>query len=208
MNRGEDTLVSAGESREPDESAPAVAALPARRRSRLVLYVSVAAAVVVAVLVVALASSKPVSQSLGASPLLGKPAPPVSGPGLTGSGHYSLAQFRGKWVLINFSASWCVPCRQETPQLLRFESEHAQKGDAGILAVSFDPSDEANLAAFLRSSHATWPAVNDPQAEVAYGVSGIPESYLVDPAGTVVAKFLGGVTASQVDKLIQRASGS
>ena len=178
------------------------------RRSRTVLYSSLGVAVVVAVLVAVLASSKPVSQSLGASPLLGKAAPPVSGPGLTGSGRYSLAQFHGKWVLINFSASWCVPCRQETPQLVRFESEHARIGNAVILAVSFDPADKANLAAFLRSSHATWPAVNDPGAEVSYGVSGIPESYLVDPAGTVVAKFLGGITASQVDKVIQRASGT
>ncbi len=179
-----------------------------RRRSRTVLYTAIAVAVVVGVLVAVLASSKPVSQSLGASPLLGKPAPPVAGPGLSGTGYYSLNQFHGKWVLINFSASWCVPCRQETPQLLRFENEHARAGNAVILAVSFDPTDTANLAAFLKSSDATWPAVKDPGAEVAYGVSGIPESYLVAPGGTVVAKFLGGVTASQIDRIIQRASGA
>ena len=209
MSPGEETLVSAGSAMDGSAASSVGGSAPTpRRRSRLVLYTSIAVAVVVGVFVAVLASSKPVSQSLGASPLLGKAAPPVSGPGLTGSGHYSLAQLRGKWVLINFSASWCVPCRQETPQLLRFEAEHAQKGDAQILAVSFDPTDQANLAAFLRDSHATWPAVDDPQAEIAYGVSGIPESYLVDPSGTVVAKFLGGVTAAQIDKLIQRASGS
>lgn len=163
-------------------------------------------AVLLAVLITLLASTKPVANSVTSSPLLGKAAPPVSGKALNGNGSYSLGEFRGRWVLLNFSASWCIPCRNETPQLLNFQKEHAASGDATVLAVEFDPSDQANLAAFLASSHATWPAINDPAAEVSYGVTGIPESYLIDPAGTVVAKFFGGVTAAQVDKSISQAS--
>ena len=64
----------------------------------------------------------------------------------------------------------------------------------------------SNLAAFLRGSHATWPAVDDGQAVVDYGVGGIPESYLVDPSGTVVAKYAGGVVASQLNTFIAEAS--
>ncbi len=111
-------------------------------------------------------------------------------------------------MVVNFSASWCVPCREETSQLQAFTAEHAAARNAEVLAVAFDPSDVSNLAAYFRSSHATWPAVNDPSAEVAFGVSQIPQSYLVDPSGTVVAKFFGTITAAQVDKIIDKATTS
>jgi cytochrome c biogenesis protein CcmG/thiol:disulfide interchange protein DsbE len=175
-------------------------------RSRLVLYVSMGVAIIVAILIALLASSGPVTPGAAGSPLVGKPAPPVSGQALSGSGQYSLADYSGKWVLVNFSASWCVPCRQETPQLVQFATEHASAGDAVILAISFDPTDKANLAAFLTSSHATWPAIDDSQAQVAYGVTGIPESYFVAPNGIVAAKFIGGVTAAELDSFIKRAT--
>ena len=200
--------VSQSEFSEPRVPVPDVSqtGTPRRRRSRAVLYVSLVVAALLAVLITLLASSKPVADSVASSPLLGKPAPQVSGRALDGKGSFSLSSFRGRWVLLNFSASWCIPCRNETPQLLTFQSEHAVSGDATVFAVEFDPSDSANLAAFLASNHAPWPAINDPSAEVAYGVTGIPESYLIDPAGTVVAKFFGGVTSAQVDKAISQAA--
>ncbi len=200
--------VSQSEFSEPGVPVPDVSqtGTPRRRRSRAVLYVSLVVAALLAVLITLLASSKPVADSVASSPLLGKPAPQVSGRALDGKGSFSLSSFRGRWVLLNFSASWCIPCRNETPQLLTFQSEHAVSGDATVFAVEFDPSDSANLAAFLASNHAPWPAINDPSAEVAYGVTGIPESYLIDPAGTVVAKFFGGVTSAQVDKSISQAA--
>lgn len=184
---------------EPGAAEPGAAGVP---RSRMVLYSALGVGLVVAVLVAVLASAKPGTQGPTASPVVDKVAPPISGPALLGSGHYSLSQFRGRWVLVNFSASWCVPCRQETPQLLDFVRQHAASRDATVLAVSYDPSDQANLASFLRSSGATWPVVIDPSADVTYGVSGIPESFLVSPAGTVVARFLGGITASEIDGAI------
>ncbi len=193
---------------EPTVDEPAPAGGPQPRRSRTVLYTTLAVAAVLAVLIAVLAASKPVGHGASSSPLVGRPAPPIAGPSLSGANRYSLSQYRGRWVLVNFSASWCVPCRQETPQLVRFENEHAATGDAVVLAVSFDPTDRAHLAEFLRSSGATWPAVNDPGAEVSYGVEGIPESYLVDPQGTVIAKFTGGVTAAQVNGVIKKASAA
>lgn len=186
---------------------PAPDAPPAggRPRSRVVLWTSLGVAAVIAVLIAVLAAAKPSSGASHSSPLVGKAAPQVSGPSLNGGGSYSLTQFSGQWVLVNFSASWCVPCREETSQLQSFTAEHATRHDATVLAVAFDPSDVANLASYLRSAHTTWPAVNDPSAEVAYGVSQIPQSYLVDPQGTVVAKFFGALTAAQVDRVISRA---
>jgi cytochrome c biogenesis protein CcmG, thiol:disulfide interchange protein DsbE len=181
------------------------AAVRPARRPRVVLWVSAGMAVALAVLVAVLATSGSASQVTADSPLIGKPAPPISGQSILGGPPVRLSSYAGKWVLVNFAASWCVPCREETPQLLTFASGHRQVADATILTVAYDEGDVSNLAAFLRSSHTTWPAVNDGQAVVDYGVSGIPESYLVDPSGTVVAKYVGGVVASRLNAFITKA---
>jgi cytochrome c biogenesis protein CcmG/thiol:disulfide interchange protein DsbE len=177
----------------------------AGRGRRTVLWVSAAAAVVIAVLVAVLASSSPASQVTAQSPLVGRPAPAISGNSIEGPGRVTLAGFAGKWVLVNFAASWCVPCRQEMPQLLAFQREHAG-GDATVLTVVYDETDRQNLANFLKAQGATWPAVDDGAAVVNYGVGGLPESYLVDPAGTVIAKYVGGVNAGQLDSVIRAAA--
>jgi cytochrome c biogenesis protein CcmG/thiol:disulfide interchange protein DsbE len=75
-----------------------------------------------------------------------------------------------------------------------------------VIGVAYDEEDLGNLRAFLESSGATWPVVDDSQADVTYGVNGIPESYLVDPQGTVVAKYLGGVTEAEIDSFIAKAT--
>jgi cytochrome c biogenesis protein CcmG/thiol:disulfide interchange protein DsbE len=171
---------------------------------RMVLWITAGAAVLASVLVAVLASAGPAAQVSADSPLLGKPAPSISGAGL-GGGAVQLSQFAGRWVLINFAASWCVPCQQEMPQLLAFAHDHAG-GDATILTVAYDESDLSNLRSFLAGQHATWLAVDDPQAKVDYGIGGIPESYLVDPEGTVVAKYLSGVNAAGLNAFIARFS--
>jgi cytochrome c biogenesis protein CcmG, thiol:disulfide interchange protein DsbE len=200
---------------DPEEPAPnadgtgvdATDTAPApRRRSHVVLWASVGIAAVVCALIAVMASAKPSSEQAASSPLIGKPAPAINGKSLSGPTSYSLAQFRGKWVLVNFAASWCVPCREETPQLKDFYAQHDSNQPDVVLAVAYDESDLGNLASFLRAQEASWPAVNDGQAVVEYGVSGIPESYLVDPEGTVVAKYLGGVTVKQINSVISRAS--
>jgi len=176
------------------------------RRSHVVLWSSLGVAVVFAVLIAVLASSKSVGQETASSPLIGKPAPAITGKVVTGTDQVSLSQFRGEWVLVNFSASWCIPCRQETPQLLAFSRDHAASGTAVVLGVAYDQDDLGNLRAFLESSKAIWPVVNDGQADVDYGVNGIPESFLVDPEGTVVAKYLGGVNAAEINAFMAKAA--
>jgi cytochrome c biogenesis protein CcmG, thiol:disulfide interchange protein DsbE len=175
-------------------------------RSRLVLWVSLGVAAAVAVLVAVLATSGPADQVSADSPLIGKPAPTISGPNLLGGQPVSLSSYAGKWVLVNFAASWCVPCREEMPQLSAFARDHAASGNAVILTVAYDPTNLSDLAAFLRSQHASWPAVDDGQAVVDYGVGGLPESYLVDPQGTVVAKYEGEVVAAQLNAVIAKLS--
>jgi cytochrome c biogenesis protein CcmG/thiol:disulfide interchange protein DsbE len=168
------------------------------RRRRTVLYATIGVAVVVAALIGVVASSEPSSNVGSNSPLLGNPAPGISGPGLEG-GHLSLSQFRHEWVLVNFMATWCPPCQAEMPQLQTFVKQHARAGDATVLTVVYDPSNVRALKAYLTARKAEWPAVDDPAASVPYGVTGLPSSFLVAPGGTVYAYVPGEVTASELD---------
>jgi cytochrome c biogenesis protein CcmG/thiol:disulfide interchange protein DsbE len=185
-----------------------VAAATTRRRRRLVLWISIAAAVVAAALVAVFATASPSSQAADdSSPLLGHTAPAVVGPDQAGR-TISLASYRGRWVLVNFSASWCAPCQAEVPQLLAFAAHNTGPGSASILTVEYDQSDLTSLRNFFASRHANWPIVDDPNVFLSYGVFQLPESYLVDPLGTIVAAYAGEVQADQIDSLIARFPAS
>jgi cytochrome c biogenesis protein CcmG, thiol:disulfide interchange protein DsbE len=175
------------------------------KRRRTVLWATVGVAVVTAVLIAVIASAQPSSQVTARSALLGNTAPPISGPGL-GGGHYSLAQFHNEWVLVNFMATWCPPCQQEMPQLLKFAKQHAKSADATVLTVVYDPANVAQLKTFLTARGARWPAVDDPSASVSYGVTGLPSSFLVAPDGVVYAYVPGEVVASTLDNWVRQGA--
>jgi cytochrome c biogenesis protein CcmG/thiol:disulfide interchange protein DsbE len=181
---------------------------PRPRRRRTAIWLAAGAAAVVAVLIAVLASAGPSSEQLVNSPLLGKPAPELQGSaivnGPAGGGLVHLSAYRGKWVLVNFAASWCVPCAQEMPQLLLFARQHQAAGNAAILTVADDPSDIGNLRHFLQARAVGWPALDDANAPVDWGVGQLPDSYVVDPQGVVVAEIEGQVDAAQVDALIAK----
>jgi len=175
------------------------------RRRRTVLWAAVGIGVLTAVLIAVIASAQPSSQVTAKSPLLGNNAPSISGPGL-GGGHYSLAEFRNEWVLVNFMATWCAPCQQEMPQLMMFAKQHAASGDATVLTVVYDPTNVAQLKDFLKARGAHWPAVDDPAASVSYGVTGLPSSFLIAPDGIVYAYVPGEVKAAQLDSWLQQGA--
>ena len=187
-----------------DEEAlpPLVAGL---RKSRRVLWIAVGVAVVVALLVIALANGQPAATRVGNSPLVGKPAPAIEGTTVDGASA-SLADFKGKWVVVNFFATWCVPCRVEHPQLIRFAQSHEASGDAAVLGVVYSDNAQA-VREFRDKEGGAWPMVADPKGRVAldYGVAGIPESFLISPDGVVAAKLVGGVQAVRLDEVLNQA---
>jgi cytochrome c biogenesis protein CcmG/thiol:disulfide interchange protein DsbE len=175
------------------------------RRTRKVLWIAVAVAVPVALLVLVLANGEPAATRAVKSPLVGKPAPPIEGTTVDG-GQATLAGLKGKWVVVNFFATWCVPCRQEHPDLVRFSEAHQASGDAAVMGVIY--SDNAQAVKEYRDKEGgAWPMLTDPKGRIAldYGVSGVPESFLVSPEGVVVAKLLGGVRAGDLDQLLYQA---
>ena len=182
---------------------PTVRPRPRRRAGRAVALVALAVAVAVAVLVIFLALGDPQRGTLIGRSAVGKPAPPIAGMTLAGD-VFDLDDQRGRWVVVNFFATWCAGCIQEHPELVAFSARHAA-GDAIVVTVAFDDSPEA-VRGFFERAGGDWAVLAGDVGSVPvnYGVTAVPETYLVSPAGYVVDKLVGanGVTADLLDARI------
>ena len=124
----------------------------------------------------------------------GTPAPEINLPTPEGP-KLALSSLRGKYVLIDFWASWCGPCRQENPNVVKAYNQFKDKGFT-IYSVSLD-QDKAKWERAIASDGLTWHHVSDlagwnSVAGAAYGVKSIPQSFLIDPQGKIIAKNLRG----------------
>ena len=124
---------------------------------------------------------------------VGEPAPDRELPVLGGPGVGSIAAYRGRWVLVNLWASWCVPCRQEAPELDRFAREYRGRN---VTVLGIDVQDNSDDAlAFLREFDVRYPqlrSIGDERSE-AFGSTGVPENFLVDPRGRLALIWRGPV---------------
>ena len=159
-------------------------------------------AAVIAALVVVLATRPPASDVVAPSPIVGQAAPEVEGPALNGT-TVRLSELRGRWVVVNFFATWCIPCVREHPELVRFSDRH-DPAHAVVLSVVYDDQPE-DVAEFFADKGGEWPVVDDSGAKVDFGVRGVPESFLVGPDGVVRTRLVGGVTAEGLDQLLRQA---
>ena len=167
--------------------------MPVRRRLAAALVLVVAAVVVV---VVAFNFPLGGTATIG-SPLLDKPAPDFTLTTLDGRS-VSLFDYRGRPVIVNFWASWCIPCRDEFPQFVAARAQHAADGLEVIGIVHQDSAEAA--AAFAASHGAAWPLLLDPDDSTwkDYQGVGVPSTYFIDRAGVVRATSLGPVTAASL----------
>jgi cytochrome c biogenesis protein CcmG/thiol:disulfide interchange protein DsbE len=124
---------------------------------------------------------------------LGEPVPDRVLPVLGGPGKGSIADYRGRWVLVNLWASWCPPCRQEAPELDAFARRWQKRG---LTVLGIDVQDNSDDAlAFLREYRIDYPqlrSVGDERSE-AFGATGVPENFLVDPRGRLALIWRGVV---------------
>jgi cytochrome c biogenesis protein CcmG/thiol:disulfide interchange protein DsbE len=131
---------------------------------------------------------------------VGDPAPDKVLPRLEGAGTGSLAEYRGRWVLLNFWASWCGPCRGEAPALESFQNRHSA---SGFTVVGVDLDDAVGDAqGFVSKYGLTYPQLRDGDGRErrdAYGMTGFPENFLIDPQGKVALIHRGPVTDTYLD---------
>ena len=134
--------------------------------------------------------------------LVGKPAPSLTLPRLAdGTATPIRALLRGP-TLVNFYASWCAPCVQESPALMALKAEGVR-----IVGVAYEDKPEATAAFLQRFGDPYAEILLDPEgrAGVEFGTTGVPETYAVDSAGVIRAKVALPITAAQAEDLLSKA---
>ncbi len=120
---------------------------------------------------------------------------------------YRLSDYRGKWVLVNYWATWCPPCREELPELEVFHSNHKDK-DAVVLGVAMERIKKERLQKFVDDQFLSYPILMmKPAASTELGrVPGLPTSYLIDPNGELAARQVGPVTLEDLENFINNGA--
>ncbi|WP_025146421.1 AhpC/TSA family protein [Pedobacter jeongneungensis] len=123
-----------------------------------------------------------------------------------------LSDYRGKYVLIDFWASWCAPCRRENPNVLKVYEQYKSKGFE-VLGVSLDKAaDKAKWLKAIADDKLTWKQVGDLKgwenaAAALYDVKAIPMNFLIDPSGKIIAKDLRGtVLEAKIKEILEKQS--
>jgi cytochrome c biogenesis protein CcmG/thiol:disulfide interchange protein DsbE len=183
-----------------------------RKRSPLVpLAVGLAGAALIGLLAYGIATRSP-SRTLddalasGLHPRAPSATQPL--PLLGVPGRRSLSSYAGHVVLLNIWASWCVPCREEAPHLERLQRLLALHG-ATVLGVTYKDA-AADSESFVRQYRLSYPNLRDTSGEFAhsYGTDALPESFLIDPTGRIVAISRGEASESFLQRAATLAASS
>jgi thiol-disulfide isomerase/thioredoxin len=116
----------------------------------------------------------------------------------------NLEHYQGKWLVVNYWATWCPPCIVEMPELQSFHDEHAGK-DAMVLGINAELISQQRLEKFLEDYFITYPVfVSQPGQQSELGlIPGLPTTFLVSPQGKVVARQVGPVTREMIEQFMQ-----
>ena len=165
----------------------------ARHRTRLLAGVVAAVAVIVALLATGLGRNPLVI----ASPLVGRAAPNFTLPQLDGQ-PVTLSKLQGQVVVINFWASWCAECKVEQAAL---DQTWQQFQDSGVVVIGVNFEDtSSNASNYVRAAGVSYPVVEDTNSRtaLAYGLRGVPETFIVEKSGRIVARVIGPVDAAKL----------
>lgn len=115
---------------------------------------------------------------------------------------HKLTDYRGRWVVINYWATWCPPCREEIPELVLFHENHKDR-DAVVLGINMEQVSPAALREFVDQNFMTYPVLpGKPNMETVGPVPGLPTTYLISPDGRLAARQVGMVTAEGIESYI------
>jgi cytochrome c biogenesis protein CcmG, thiol:disulfide interchange protein DsbE len=125
---------------------------------------------------------------------VGKPAAAFTLQKLDGTGALTLDDARGKITVVNFFASWCLPCKQENPALVRVYERYRASSDVVFIGVLYQDSRDGGLA-YVKDNGVVWPTASDDDGHVAfaYGVFGIPETYFIGADGIIAGRHIGPI---------------
>ncbi len=201
----------AGPSERAVDTAGSVVEEPRQRRRTLrrpkhpIRWIALPTALIMVALVAVVAHDPPATQYEAESPLLGHQEPAISGSTIVPGQPFDLNTLRGQFVVVDFFSSWCVPCRTEQPEFVKF-AEHP-RDQAVLVGVIFQDSVSA-IRAMLGPWIGLYPVLVDPGGQIAlqYGVDNPPSKYVIDPEGRVVTKIVGPVTAAGLDAVITQAA--
>lgn len=145
---------------------------------------------------------------LFATPLAAEPVD-FSLPDLNGR-MQSLSDYRGKWVVVNFWATWCPPCLEEIPDLVHFHDARKDK-DAVVLGINFEDAAPEQLRTFVDDYLISYPILLNPDLGAptpTMTVGGLPTTYIISPEGELVARQLGPITGKIIEDYLTRKIGT
>ena len=138
------------------------------------------------------------------SPLIGRTAPAFALKAVGGHETIDVSQLRGKPLVINFWATWCGPCYQEHPTLV--QNARMLGSNVQFIGIVFNDTED-KIQSFLNERGSAYPTLLDDEGKtaIAYGVGGVPETFFINPAGKVVAKYEGPLDTDTLQAELQKA---
>jgi cytochrome c biogenesis protein CcmG/thiol:disulfide interchange protein DsbE len=179
---------------------------PVSRSRRVAPFIAGAVAIVVLALFVVLLTADKDRTESASSTLIGNVAPDAQGELADGT-PFELSRRKGSWVVLNFFTHNCVPCIREHPELVEFVEQQRQLGNDGAeLYTIVRDSSRDQVDEFFAERGGDWPVVYDPEFQFSnqFGVTLVPETWIIDPDGFVRTRIISEVTAEGLGTMIQQ----